>query len=103
MHGHSFLIHGAWHGGDVWQPLLKELQNVEKQASAVTLTWLGERKHLLSDIVFSQHRTQFPVIYIIILWSMVTGAQVTFRKIDYYINGEAILERTYFTLSPRLA
>lgn len=47
---HTFiLVHGAWHGGDVWQPLVKELQTVGKQASAVTLTGLGERKHLLSD------------------------------------------------------
>jgi pimeloyl-ACP methyl ester carboxylesterase len=49
---HTFiLVHGAWHGGDVWQPLVKELQTVGKQASAVTLTGLGERKHLLSDAI----------------------------------------------------
>jgi len=49
---HTFiLVHGAWHGGDVWQPLVKELQTVGKQASAVTLTGLGERKHLLSDTI----------------------------------------------------
>ena len=49
---HTFiLVHGAWHGGDVWQPLVKELQTVGKQASTVTLTGLGERKHLLSDTI----------------------------------------------------
>ena len=44
-------VHGAWHGGDIWKPLVKELQTIGKQASAVTLTGLGERKHLLSDTI----------------------------------------------------
>jgi pimeloyl-ACP methyl ester carboxylesterase len=45
------LVHGAWHGGWCWRPLVQELEAKGHRASAPTLTGLGERAHLLSATV----------------------------------------------------
>jgi pimeloyl-ACP methyl ester carboxylesterase len=42
------LIHGAWHGGWCWHPVLQMLAAHGHRVSAPTLTGLGERAHLLS-------------------------------------------------------
>jgi len=45
------LVPGAFHGGWAWAPVAEELQRRGHIAIPVTLTGLGERKHLLSPSV----------------------------------------------------
>ena len=46
---HTFvLVHGAWHGGWCWRPLMQRLQAAGHRVTAPTLTGLGERAHLIS-------------------------------------------------------
>ena len=42
------LVHGAWHGAFVWQPVLRCLRTIGHTATAPTLTGLGERCHILN-------------------------------------------------------
>ena len=46
---HFLLIHGAWHGGWVWNEISKILSYQGYSVSTPTLTGLGEKKHLLSS------------------------------------------------------
>ena len=46
---HFLLIHGAWHGGWVWNEISEILRYQRYSVSTPTLTGLGERKHLLSS------------------------------------------------------
>ena len=46
---HFLLIHGAWHGGWVWNEISEILRYQRYSVSAPTLTGLGEKKHLLSS------------------------------------------------------
>lgn len=41
------LVHGAWHGAWCWKRILPGLWQAGHRAFAVTLTGVGERKHLL--------------------------------------------------------
>ena len=43
------LIHGAWHGGWVWNEISEILRYQRYSVSTPTLTGLGEKKHLLSS------------------------------------------------------
>ena len=43
------LIHGAWHGGWVWNEISDILRYQRYSVSTPTLTGLGEKKHLLSS------------------------------------------------------
>jgi len=45
------LVHGAWHGAWCWGRVLPLLRTAGVQAHAVTLTGVGERRHLLSPAV----------------------------------------------------
>lgn len=45
------LIHGAWLGGWAWEPVIKLLRARGIEASAPTLTGLGERSHLMGSTV----------------------------------------------------
>ncbi|MBM3687931.1 MAG: alpha/beta hydrolase, partial [Actinobacteria bacterium] len=45
------LVPGAFHGGWVWTPVAEELQRRGHQAVPLTLTGLGDLKHLLSPDV----------------------------------------------------
>src|SRR5690554_170041 len=45
------LIHGAWHGGWVWQTVAKTLRQQGYTVYTPTLTGLGERSHLLNDTI----------------------------------------------------
>lgn len=45
------LIHGAWHGGWVWQTVAQTLRQQGYTVYTPTLTGLGERAHLLSDTI----------------------------------------------------
>ncbi len=45
------LVHGAWAGGWVWKDVVAELARVGHDATAPTLTGLGDRSHLLDDAV----------------------------------------------------
>lgn len=45
------LIHGAWHGGWVWKGVADALRAEGHRVSALTLTGLGEREHLLTPEV----------------------------------------------------
>ncbi|MFJ7068638.1 alpha/beta fold hydrolase [Streptomyces sp. NPDC101115] len=45
------LVPGAWHGAWTFQPLARRLRAHGHEAHAVTLTGLGERKHLLTGTV----------------------------------------------------
>ncbi|HWA80937.1 MAG TPA: alpha/beta fold hydrolase, partial [Acetobacteraceae bacterium] len=40
------LVHGAWHGAWVWRDVLPRLRALGHEATALTLTGLGERRHL---------------------------------------------------------
>jgi pimeloyl-ACP methyl ester carboxylesterase len=42
------LVHGAWHGGWCWRPLMQLLQAKGHRVTTPTLTGLGERVHLMS-------------------------------------------------------
>ncbi len=46
---HFLLIHGAWHGGWVWNEISEILRYHRYSVSTPTLTGLGEKKHLLSS------------------------------------------------------
>ena len=46
---HFLLIHGAWHGGWVWNEISEILRYQGYNVSTPTLTGLGEKKHLLSS------------------------------------------------------
>ena len=46
---HFLLIHGAWHGGWVWNEISDILRYHRYSVSTPTLTGLGEKKHLLSS------------------------------------------------------
>jgi len=46
---HFLLIHGAWHGGWVWNEISEILSYHGYSVSTPTLTGLGEKKHLLSS------------------------------------------------------
>ena len=46
---HFLLIHGAWHGGWVWNEISDILRYQRFSVSTPTLTGLGEKKHLLSS------------------------------------------------------
>ena len=46
---HFLLIHGAWHGGWVWNEIYEILRYQRYSVSTPTLTGLGEKKHLLSS------------------------------------------------------
>ena len=46
---HFLLIHGAWHGGWVWNEISDILRYQRYSVSTPTLTGLGEKKHLLSS------------------------------------------------------
>ena len=46
---HFLLIHGAWHGGWVWNEISEILRYQRYGVSTPTLTGLGEKKHLLSS------------------------------------------------------
>ena len=45
------LVHGAWHGGWCWRPVVQALAAAGHRAHAVTLTGLGERMHLMSPAI----------------------------------------------------
>ncbi|MBT2368897.1 alpha/beta hydrolase [Streptomyces sp. ISL-10] len=45
------LVPGAWHGAWTFQPLARRLRAHGHEAHALTLTGLGERKHLLTGTV----------------------------------------------------
>ncbi|WP_169294804.1 alpha/beta fold hydrolase [Advenella sp. EE-W14] len=45
------LVHGAWHGGWVWQTLAEHLREQGHRVYTPTLTGLGERSHLLSESI----------------------------------------------------
>lgn len=49
--GSFVLVPGAFHGGWVWEPVAEELRSRGHRAIPLTLTGLGERKHLLSPEV----------------------------------------------------
>ena len=46
---HFLLIHGAWHGGWVWNEISEILNYQGCNVSTPTLTGLGEKKHLLTS------------------------------------------------------
>ena len=46
---HFLLIHGAWHGGWVWNEISDILRYQRCSVSTPSLTGLGEKKHLLSS------------------------------------------------------
>lgn len=51
------LVHGAWHGAWSWQKLTPFLEAKSAEVHNLTLTGLGERKHLLSDsITYETHK-----------------------------------------------
>jgi pimeloyl-ACP methyl ester carboxylesterase len=45
------LVHGAWHGGWCWRHVVQALAAEGHRASAVTLTGVGERMHLMSPAI----------------------------------------------------
>lgn len=45
------LVHGAWHGGWCWRPVVDILARAGHRVHAVTLTGVGERAHLLSPAI----------------------------------------------------
>ncbi len=45
------LVHGAWHGAWCWQHVVRELVLQGHHAHPVTLTGVGERKHLMSPLI----------------------------------------------------
>ncbi|MBX2837712.1 MAG: alpha/beta hydrolase [Gammaproteobacteria bacterium] len=44
------LIHGAWHGGWVWQKVATKLRRAGHSVFTPTLTGLGERQHLIQAV-----------------------------------------------------
>jgi pimeloyl-ACP methyl ester carboxylesterase len=50
------LVHGAWHGGWCWGRVKPLLEQAGHPVSALTLTGLGERRHLISrSVVLDTH------------------------------------------------
>lgn len=45
------LVHGAWHGGWVWQTLAQHLRQQGHNVYTPTLTGLGEKSHLLNNSI----------------------------------------------------
>lgn len=45
------LVHGAWHGAWCWRDVTRELVQRGHRVHAVTLTGLGDRKHLMSPLI----------------------------------------------------
>lgn len=45
------LVHGAWHGAWCWRDVTRELSTAGHRVHAVTLTGVGERRHLLSPLI----------------------------------------------------
>ena len=45
------LVHGAWHGAWCWRHVVQELVQQGHCAHPVTLTGVGERKHLMSPLI----------------------------------------------------
>lgn len=45
------LVHGAWHGAWCWRRILPGLRAAGHEVHAVTLTGVGERRHLLSPAI----------------------------------------------------
>lgn len=45
------LVHGAWGGGQGWQPVERLLRAQGHEAHIATLTGLGEKKHLISPAI----------------------------------------------------
>lgn len=45
------LVHGAWHGAWCWRRVVEPLVRAGHRAHAVTLTGVGERKHLMSPAI----------------------------------------------------
>src|SRR3954449_1246559 len=45
------LVHGAWHGGWCWRHVVQALTAAGHRACAVTLTGVGERRHLMSPAI----------------------------------------------------
>lgn len=45
------LVHGAWHGAWCWRDVTRELCAAGHRVHAVTLTGLGERRHLMSSLI----------------------------------------------------
>jgi len=43
------LVHGAWHGGWQWRDVVPLIRAAGHEATAPTLTGLGERRHLAGD------------------------------------------------------
>jgi pimeloyl-ACP methyl ester carboxylesterase len=49
--GNFVLVHGAWHGGWVWRDVLPGLRALGHAATAPTLTGLGERRRIGTDVI----------------------------------------------------
>lgn len=45
------LVHGAWHGAWCWRDVSSELAKGGHRVHAVTLTGVGERRHLMSSLI----------------------------------------------------
>jgi pimeloyl-ACP methyl ester carboxylesterase len=45
------LVHGAWHGAWCWREVVRELTGAGHRVHAVTLTGVGERRHLMSPLI----------------------------------------------------
>ena len=45
------LVHGAWHGAWCWQRVVQPLAAQGHRVHAVTLTGVGERRHLMSPLI----------------------------------------------------
>src|SRR5512140_835555 len=45
------LVHGAWHGAWCWRHVVRELVQQGHHAHPVTLTGVGELKHLMSPLI----------------------------------------------------
>jgi pimeloyl-ACP methyl ester carboxylesterase len=45
------LVHGAWHGGWCWRDVAPILRGAGHRVHAVTLTGVGERKHLMTPAI----------------------------------------------------
>lgn len=48
------LVHGAWHGAWCWRDVARTMAQAGHRVHAVTLTGLGERRHLLSPLITLQ-------------------------------------------------
>jgi pimeloyl-ACP methyl ester carboxylesterase len=66
------IIHGGWGGGWEWTPVARMLRQRGHDVFTPTLTGLGEREHLGSDITLSDHIKD-------------VGAVLTFEELDQVI------------------